>query len=89
MSAHLGGRSDDLGGASGACTGDQPVLRAGRTTETLRESRRQSTHSCPSPNASMLAAPGTVYVCRSSDVHHLLNLVFEAEGVGAAVLVGT
>lgn len=38
-------------------------------------------------NASMFAAPGTLYVYRSYGVHWCLNIACEEEGIGAAVLL--
>ncbi|MFY9265285.1 MAG: DNA-3-methyladenine glycosylase [Solirubrobacterales bacterium] len=42
----------------------------------------------PTPRAEVLfRAPGTAYVYFGYGVHHMLNAVCEAEGVGAAVLI--
>lgn len=38
-------------------------------------------------NSAMFGPPGTIYVFLSYGVHHLLNLVCDRPGVGAAVLV--
>ncbi len=38
-------------------------------------------------NAAMFGPPGTVYVFLSYGVHHLLNLVTDASGIGSAVLI--
>lgn len=57
------------------------------------EAYHQSEPSChafrgPTPRARVLfAGPGTAYVYRSYGIHNLLNIVTEAAGVGAAVLI--
>ncbi len=38
-------------------------------------------------NSAMFGPPGSIYVFLSYGVHHLLNLVCDREGVGAAVLI--
>jgi DNA-3-methyladenine glycosylase len=38
-------------------------------------------------NASMFAAPGTIYVYRSYGMHWMINIVTEPPGVGAAILI--
>jgi DNA-3-methyladenine glycosylase len=49
-----------------------------------------ASHSCNGQtprNAAMFAKPGSVYVYKSYGMHHCVNLVTEAKGIGAAVLL--